>query len=64
MVVLTLSVYHPILRNQIPLTTIDCESENKESTESFWKTWIEALRNWSINPIGIIIDENVVTGMQ
>ena len=37
MIVLTLSVYHPLLRKEIPLATMDCENENKESAELFWK---------------------------
>ena len=68
MTVLTLSVYHPLLRKQIPLATMDCESENKESAELFWKMWIEALKEFNgeikFDPIGIILDEKVVTGMQ
>ena len=61
MTVLTLSVYHPLLRKQIPLATMDCESENKESAELFWKIWIEALQEFNseikFNPTGIILDE-------
>ena len=68
MTVLTLSVYHPLLRKQIPLATMDCESENKESAELFWKMWIEALKEFNgeikFDPIGIILDEKLVTGMQ
>ena len=40
---------------------MDCESENKESTELFWKIWIEALQEFNgemkFSPIGIILDE-------
>ena len=61
MTVLTLSVYHPLLRKQIPLATMDCESENKESAEFFWKIWIEALQEFNgeikFNPIGITLDK-------
>ena len=62
MIVLTLSLYHPLLRKQIPLAAMDCESENKESTKLFWKMWIEALQEFNgkmeFDPIGIIVDEN------
>ena len=61
MTVLTLSVYHALLRKQIPLATMNCENENKESAEFFWKIWIEALQEFNgkikFNPIGIILDE-------
>ena len=61
MTVLTLSVYYPLLRKQIPLATMDCESENKETAELFWKMWIEALKEFNgeikFDPIGIILDE-------
>ena len=61
MTVLTLSVYHALLRKQIPLATMNCENENKESAEFFWKIWIEALQELNgkikFNPIGIILDE-------
>ena len=61
MTVLTLSIYHPLLRKQIPLRTMDRESENKESAELFWKMWIEALKEFNgeikFDPIGIILDK-------
>ena len=61
MIVLTLSLYHPLLRKQIPLATMDCESKNKESAELFWKVWIEALKEFNgkikFDPVGIILDE-------
>ena len=37
--VFTLSMYHPLLRKQIILATMDCESENKDNCELFWRTW-------------------------
>ena len=61
MTVLILSVYHPLLYKQIPLATMDCKNENKESAEFFWKIWIKVLQEFNgemkFNPIGIIIDE-------
>ena len=61
MTTLTLSIYHPLIRKQIILATLNCEGENKENAELFWRCWEEALggKNGStcFNPTGIILDE-------
>ena len=61
MTVLTLSVYHPLLRKQIILATMDCESENKDNCELFWRTWNDALADFQagliFDPAGVILDE-------
>ena len=61
MTTLTLSIYHPLIRKQIILATLNCEGENKENAELFWRCWEEALggKNEStcFNPTGIILDE-------
>ena len=58
---LTLSIYHPLIKNQIILATLNCGEENKENAEIFWRCWEKALcgKNESISfkPTGIIIDE-------
>ena len=43
MALLTLSMYHPLLRKQIILATIDCDCENKDNCELFYGTWNDAL---------------------
>ena len=45
MATLSLSLYHPLLRKQILLATMHCQSENKENSETFWNLWNEALSN-------------------
>ena len=59
--VLTLSTYHPLLRMQIILATMDCKSENKGNCELFWRTWNDALADFqaglTFDPAGDIIDE-------
>ena len=61
MTTLTLSIYHPLIRKQIILATLNCEGENKENAELFCRCWEEALggKNEStcFNPTGIILDE-------
>ena len=61
MTTLTLSIYHPLIRKQIILATLNCEGENKENAELFWRCWEEALggKNESncFNPTDIILDE-------
>ena len=61
MTVLTLSVYHPLFRKQIILATMDCESENKDNCELFWRTWNDALADFKagliFDPAGVILDE-------
>ena len=39
----TLSVYHPMLRKQIPLACMDCSEENFENCVTFFKTLNKAL---------------------
>ena len=59
---LTISIYYPLIRKQIILTTLNCEAENKQNAEFFWRRWEEPLgdKNEStrFNPTGIILDEN------
>ena len=61
MTTLTLSIYRPLIRKQKILATLNCEGENKENAELFWRWWEEALgeKNEStcFNPTGIILDE-------
>ena len=37
MIKLTRSIYHPLIRKQIILATLNCEGENKENAELFWR---------------------------
>ena len=39
-------MYHPLLTKQIILATMDCESENKDNFELFWKTWNDVLADF------------------
>ena len=57
MTVFILSVYHPLLLKQIPLTTMDCESKNKQNKELFWEIWSEAMQEaeFEFNPIRIML---------
>ena len=61
-VTLTASVYHPLLRKQIPLAIMEAESENTENVELFWRLFNEALRkvaasdSFKFNPIGWCCD--------
>ena len=61
MTVLKLSIYHPLLRKQIILATMHCESENKDNCELFWRTWNDALADFKagliFDPAGVILDE-------
>ena len=60
MTVLTLSTYHPLLRKQIILATMDCESENKDNCELFWRTWNDAdfkAGLTTFDPAGVILHE-------
>ena len=64
--ILSLSVYHPLLRKQILLATMNCESENKENSETFWNVWNEALNSgleerYMFSPAGLMLDENILT---
>ena len=61
MTVLTLSMYHPLLRKQIIFATMDCESENKDNCELFWRTWNDTLTDFqtglTFDPAGVLLDE-------
>ena len=61
MTTLTLSLSYPLIRKQVILATFQCESENSESAELFWKCWNDALNEdgdaHRFNPTGIILDE-------
>ena len=43
MSVLTTSVYHPLLKRQCVLATMDCEEENFQNSKMFWNCWNTAL---------------------
>ena len=59
----TLSVYHPILRKQIPLTCMDCSDENFENCVTFFKTLNKALEEKygeegvQFDPFLLVLDE-------
>ena len=62
MTTLSLSLYHPLLRKQILLAAMHCESENKENLETFWNLWNEALSSgleerYMFIPAGLMLDE-------
>ena len=62
MITLSLSLYHPLLRKQILLAAMHCESENKENSETFWNLWNEALSSgveerYMFIPAGLMLDE-------
>ena len=58
MTVLTLPMYHPLLRKQIILATMDCKSKNKDNCELFWRTWNDALADFQdglkFDPAGVL----------
>ena len=58
---LTASVYHPLLRKQVPLAIMETEGEDSRNVSLFWKIFQEALRkkigqDVSFNPIGFCTD--------
>ena len=61
-VTLTASVYHPLLRRQIPLATMEAVSENSENVTLFWELLNEVLKKVSngttsmFNPLGWCTD--------
>ena len=60
-ITLTASVYHLLLRKQIPLATMEAEKENSANVELFWTLFNEALvkvaqRPVKFNPIGWCTD--------
>lgn len=62
LVTLTASLYHPLLRKQIPLAIMETESEDTKSVALFWTLFNEALAKVScngkvsFNPIGFCTD--------
>ena len=46
-ITLTTSVYHPLLRKQIPLATMEAVTEDTVNVELFWRLFNEALRKGS-----------------
>ena len=61
MAVLTLTMYYPLLRKQIILATMDCESVNKDNCELFWRTWNDTSADFqaglTFDPAGVLLDE-------
>lgn len=57
-VTLTASVYHPLLRKQVPLATMEAESEDQTNITLFWNLLNECLRKifrnatYTFNPVG------------
>ena len=57
-VTLTASLYHPLLRKQVVLASMDCEKEDTENVTLFWNTFNSLLRKessdltYSFNPKG------------
>ena len=49
-VTLTASVYHPLLRKQVPLATMETEKEDTENIELFWTLFNEAISKATGNP--------------
>ena len=56
-----LSMSDPLLRKQIILATMDCESENKDNCELFWRNWNDVLADFqaglTFNPARVLLDE-------
>ena len=52
-VTLTASVYHPLLRRQIPLATMEAVSENSENVTLFWELLNEVLEKVSDGTISM-----------
>ena len=67
MIVLTSSMYHPLLRKQIIPATMDCESENKNNCELFLRTWNDDLVDFqaglTFDVAGVLQLSEDVTGM-
>ena len=61
MTTLTFSIYHPLIRKQIMLTTLNCEGENRKHWAFFSRFWEWALggknENTCFNQTDIILDE-------
>ena len=62
LITLTASVYHPLLRKQVALATMETESENTETITLFWTLFNEVLQKVSrntlkkFNPLGWCTD--------
>ena len=59
---LMLSTYHPILRKQLPLAIMECETEDHNSTKLFFDLINEALTEFKgekyvFNPFQLVLDE-------
>jgi hypothetical protein len=50
-ITLTASVYHPLLRKQIPLATMEAEKENTTNVKLFWTLFNEALAKVAQRPV-------------
>ena len=63
MTVLTISVYHPLLKRQRVLATMDCKEANFQNSKMFWNCWNTVLQehsnklSYTFSPTGIILDE-------
>ena len=61
-VTLTASVHHPLLRKQVPLATMEAESEDQTNITLFWNLLNECLRKisrnatYTFNPVGWCTD--------
>ena len=60
-VTLTASVYHPILQKQLPLTTMECKSEDSANIGRFWNNFNKAFKDVTktdknFSPVGWITD--------
>ena len=44
-VTLTASVYHPMLQKQLPLSTMECKSEDSANIERFWNNFNKAFKD-------------------
>jgi hypothetical protein len=61
-VTLTASVYHPLLRRQIPLATMDAEAEDSRNVTLFWELFNEVIQKVTggevrcFNPVGWCTD--------
>ena len=56
------SIYHPLLRRQITLVTMEAEAENQRNVSLFWNPFNECLRKLTrnsscvFNPMGFCTD--------
>ena len=64
MTILAISVFHPLLKRQCVLATMDCEEENFQNSKMFWNCWNTALQehsnkpSYTFSPTGIFLDES------